>query len=98
MADGVTVLRNAGPPGTKRNIVVLGDGFAVADQATYNQWVDTTLIKGVFGHDCYSEDASAYNIYRLWRMRRRRTRARADGRGLDGHRARVRSRHRRIRG
>jgi len=65
MADSMTVLRRAGSPGTKRNIVVLGDGFTAADQATYNQWVDTTLIKGVFGHDYYSEDASAYNIFRI---------------------------------
>ena len=65
MADSMTVLRRAGPPGTKRNIAVLGDGFTAADQATYNQWVDTTLIKGVFGHDYYSEDASAFNIYRV---------------------------------
>lgn len=66
MADSMTVLRNAGPPGTKRNIVVLGDGFqAGADQTTYNDWVDSTLMKGVFGHDYYSEDASAYNIYRI---------------------------------
>ena len=33
MADSMTVLRKAGPPGTKRNIVVLGDGFTAADQA-----------------------------------------------------------------
>src|SRR5580765_1392125 len=65
MADSTTVLRRAGPPGTKRNIVVLGDGFTAADQSTYNQWVETTLIQGVFGHDYYSEDASAFNIYRI---------------------------------
>ncbi len=28
-------------------------------------WVQTTLIDGVFGHDYFSEDASAYNIYRV---------------------------------
>jgi hypothetical protein len=65
MADSMTVLRNAGPPGTKRNIVVLGDGFTAADQPAYNQWVDDKLNKGVFGHDYFSEDASAYNIYRI---------------------------------
>ena len=65
MADSMTVLRKAGPPGMKRNIVILGDGFAAADQAAYNQWVETTLIQGVFGHDYFSEDASAYNIYRI---------------------------------
>ena len=45
MADSMTVLRYAGPPGTKRNIAVLGDGFAAADQDDYNAWVDTHLIK-----------------------------------------------------
>src|SRR5258706_1421754 len=65
MADSMTVLRSAGPPGTKRNIAILGDGFTAADQAAYNQWVQTVLIEGVFGHDYYSEDASAYNIYRV---------------------------------
>jgi len=65
MSDSMTVLRKAGAPGTKRNIVVLGDGFTASDQATYNAWVETTLIQGVFGHDYFSEDASAYNIYRI---------------------------------
>ncbi|TDW84064.1 IgA peptidase M64 [Kribbella pratensis] len=65
MADSMTVLRKAGPPGTKRNIAVLGDGFTAVDQVAYNSWVQTTLIDGVFGHDYFSEDASAYNIYRV---------------------------------
>lgn len=65
MADSMTVLRKAGPPGTKRNIAVLGDGFTAADQTAYDTWVQTTLIDGVFGHDYFSEDASAYNIYRV---------------------------------
>ena len=65
MADSMTVLRNAGPPGTKRNIAILGDGFTAADQDAYNQWVEMILIEGVFGNDYYSEDASAYNIYRV---------------------------------
>ncbi len=65
MADGMTVLRNAGPPGVKRNIAVFGDGFTATDQDAYNQWVQDKLIDGVFGHDYFSEDASAYNIYRV---------------------------------
>src|SRR4051794_17784347 len=65
MADSVTQLRAAGPAGTKRNLVVLGDGFAAADQATYNNWVQTTLIDGVFGRDYFLEDASAWNIFRV---------------------------------
>ena len=46
MADSMTVLRKAGPPGTKRNIAVLGDGFTAADQAAYNQWVDDDADQG----------------------------------------------------
>ncbi len=65
MADSMTVLRSAGPPGTKRNIAILGDGFTAADQAAYDQWVQTVLIEGVFGNDYFSEDASAYNIFRV---------------------------------
>ncbi|HYN29150.1 MAG TPA: M64 family metallopeptidase [Dermatophilaceae bacterium] len=65
MADSMTVLRKAGPAGTKRNIVVIGDGFTAADQPAYNAWVDDKLISGVFGHDYFSEDASAYNIFRI---------------------------------
>jgi hypothetical protein len=65
MADSMTVLRNAGPAGTKVNLVVVGDGFTAADQPAFNQWVDDKLIKGVFGSDYFSEDASAFNIYRI---------------------------------
>jgi hypothetical protein len=53
MPDSVTQLRAAGPVGSKKNLVVLGDGFASADQATYNNWVQTALIDGVFGHDYF---------------------------------------------
>jgi hypothetical protein len=67
MADSVTQLRAAGPVGTKRNLVILGDGFAAADQATYNNWIQTTLlgISGAFGRDYFFEDASAWNIFRV---------------------------------
>jgi hypothetical protein len=65
MADSVTQLRVAGPVGTKRNLAILGDGFAAADQATYNNWVQTTLMDGVFGRDYFFEDASAWNIFRV---------------------------------
>jgi hypothetical protein len=65
MPDSVTQLRYAGPPGTKRNIAILGDGFAEADQTSYNAKVDELLINGVFGHDYFYEDAQAFNIYRV---------------------------------
>jgi IgA Peptidase M64/FG-GAP-like repeat len=65
MADSMTVLRQAGPPGVKRNIVVMGDGFTAADQTTFNTYVQTALMDGVFARDYFSEDASAFNIYRI---------------------------------
>jgi hypothetical protein len=65
MADGMTQLRAAGPVGAKRNLAILGDGFAAADQGTYNTWVQNTLMSGVFSRDYFFEDASAWNIFRV---------------------------------
>ncbi len=65
MVDSVTRLRSAGPTGLKRNLAVIGDGFTAADQITYNNWVQTTLIEGVFGRDYFLEDAAAWNIFRV---------------------------------
>lgn len=65
MADSVTQILASGPPGTKKNIAVLGDGFASGDQAAYNSKVDELLLQGVFGHDYFYEDAQAFNIYRV---------------------------------
>ncbi len=62
----MTQILASGPPGIKKNIAVLGDGFAAgADQTTYNDKVDELLIDGVFGHDYFYEDAQAFNIYRV---------------------------------
>jgi hypothetical protein len=65
MADSVTQILNSGPPGTKKNIAVLGDGFAAGDQTTYNNKVKELLLDGVFGHDYFYEDAQAFNIFRV---------------------------------
>src|SRR5262245_21988918 len=65
MPDSMTQLRFAGPPGVKRNLAVLGDGFAAADQTIYNNKVKELLLDGVFGHDYFYEDAQAFNIYRV---------------------------------
>lgn len=65
MPDSMTQILNSGPPGIKINIAVLGDGFAAGDQATYNAKVQELLIDGVFGHDYFYEDKSAFNIYRV---------------------------------
>lgn len=65
MPDSVTQILKSGPIGTKKNIAVLGDGFASADQDVYDQKVHDLLIAGVFGHDYFYEDAQAFNIFRV---------------------------------
>ena len=65
MPDSVTQILRSGPPGAKKNIAVLGDGFAAADQTAYNDVVDALLIDGVFGNDYFYEDAQAFNIFRV---------------------------------
>ena len=65
MSDSVTQILRSGPPGTKKNIAVLGDGFAAGDQTTYNNKVKELLLDGVFGHDYFYEDAQAFNIFRV---------------------------------
>ena len=65
MPDSMTQILNSGPPGQKLNIAVLGDGFAAADQTKYNNKVKELLLDGVFGHDYFYEDLSAFNIYRV---------------------------------
>jgi IgA Peptidase M64/FG-GAP-like repeat len=65
MPDSMTQILSSGPPGTKRNIAVLGDGFADSDQSVYNNKVKELLLDGVFGHDYFYEDAQAFNIYRV---------------------------------
>jgi hypothetical protein len=61
----MTQILKSGPPGQKKNIAVLGDGFASADQTKYNDKVKELLIDGVFGNDYFYEDKSAFNIYRV---------------------------------
>ena len=65
MPDSVTQILKSGPPGAKTNIAVLGDGFASGDQTLYNDKVKELLLDGVFGHDYFYEDKSAFNIYRV---------------------------------
>jgi hypothetical protein len=65
MPDSVTQLLKSGPPGTKINIAVVGDGFAAGDQAAYNAKVQDLIVDGVFGNDYFYEDASAFNVYRI---------------------------------
>jgi len=67
-AQTVTELLRSGPNGSKINIVVIGDGFATADQATYNAFVDTVVIRGLFDerrNSVYRETMNAFNLFRV---------------------------------
>jgi hypothetical protein len=64
-AQSVTELLRSGSNGSKRNLVIIGDGFRSGDQATYNAFVKTFVMEGVFTHDLWSEDMNAFNIYRV---------------------------------
>jgi hypothetical protein len=65
MPDSMTQILSSGPPGTKINIAVLGDGFASADQTAYNNKVNDLLFNGLFKHDYFYEDIQAFNVYRV---------------------------------
>ena len=65
MPDSVTQILKSGPPGTKINIAVVGDGFAAGDQAAYNTKVQDLIMDGVLGNDYFYEDASAFNVFRV---------------------------------
>ena len=65
MADSVTQMRVAGPAGTKRNIAVLGDGFAAADQTTYNNKVRRSCSMVCSATTTSTRTRQAFNIFRV---------------------------------
>jgi hypothetical protein len=65
MPESVTQILSSGPVGQKKNLAILGDGFTEAEQGIYNDWVQKTVMEGVFGHDYFNEDLSAWNIFRV---------------------------------
>jgi hypothetical protein len=61
----VTKIIDHGPDGEKLTFVILGDGYATGDQAKYTQDVERLVVNGVFGHDFYKDNFSAFNVYRV---------------------------------
>jgi len=67
-AQTVTELLRSGPNGSKINLVIIGDGFTAANQATYNTFVDSMVIQGVFDerrNGVYRETMNAFNLFRV---------------------------------
>jgi hypothetical protein len=60
-----TKLIDNGPDGAKKVIVVMGDGYASADQTKYKNDVNNILINGVFANDFFRENHNAFNVIRL---------------------------------
>ena len=65
IAPACTKLIDNGPDAGKKILVVMGDGYAAADQATYDNDVETLVKNGVFGNDFFSENQNGFNVYRL---------------------------------
>ncbi|HEX8291558.1 MAG TPA: M64 family metallopeptidase [Pyrinomonadaceae bacterium] len=54
-----------GPDADRMVIVVLGDGYAQADQAKYRDDVRRLVVNGVLAHDVYGDNRRAFNVYRV---------------------------------
>lgn len=62
----VTKILDNGPDAEKKVLVVIGDGYTSADMAAYQQYVQDTVIDGVFTHDdFFRANHSAFNVYRV---------------------------------
>jgi hypothetical protein len=70
-AQNVTELLRSGANGSKLNLVIIGDGFAAANQNAYNTFVTNTVIRGIFNEsvtgadDFYPAAMNAFNIFRV---------------------------------
>jgi IgA Peptidase M64 len=60
-----TKIVDHGPDGEKLTFVVLGDGYAKQDQDKFAKDVDRLVVSGVFAHDFYRDNFSAFNVYRV---------------------------------
>jgi IgA Peptidase M64 len=64
-AQTTTKIVDHGPDGGKLVFVVLGDGYAGADQSKFKDDVNRLVVNGVFGHDFYKDNINAFNVYRV---------------------------------
>ncbi|MCF6319862.1 MAG: M64 family metallopeptidase, partial [Proteobacteria bacterium] len=60
-----TKVINNGSDANKKVLVVLGDGYATADQSKYKEDVKKLITDGVMGNDFFEENQNAFNVYRL---------------------------------
>lgn len=65
MPESMTILQPAGPPGAKRDIAILGDGFQESEQDVFNDYCRDVVMNEVFRRDFFQEAAQAFNVYRV---------------------------------
>ncbi|MBK8955284.1 MAG: VCBS repeat-containing protein [Saprospiraceae bacterium] len=66
LSQTVTTLLRSGENANKLNLVIIGDGFqAGADQTTFNNYVDNTIMQQVFTEGPLWESMNAFNIFRI---------------------------------
>lgn len=61
----VTELLRSGGNGSKRNLVIIGDGFQANQQNAYNTFANNYVMQGIFGGGVLAETMNAFNIYRI---------------------------------
>lgn len=64
-ASPVTKILDNGPDGERLVFAVLGDGYALGDEAKYRDDVDRLLLNGVFSNDGFGASRLAFNMYRV---------------------------------
>jgi hypothetical protein len=65
-AQTVTKILDNGPDAEKKVMVIIGDGYAQADIAGYQQYVQETVIDGLFAQDqFFRAHHTAFNVYRV---------------------------------
>lgn len=64
-AQNITKVLDNGPDGERLTFAVLGDGYAIGEQAAFAADVDRLVIKGVLAHDFYKDHQQVFNVYRV---------------------------------
>lgn len=61
----VTPLLESGPKASKKNLVIIGDGFTAAEQTDFAAYVKDRILDHMFQEGPLWEDQNAFNIYRI---------------------------------
>jgi hypothetical protein len=66
IAQTATTLLTSGPSGSKKNLVIIGDGFQTGNgQDAFNKYVTNTIMRDMFGEGPLRESMNAFNITRV---------------------------------